>query len=81
MSKTAPETGEPAPDAATLLLRGPRVFLVPAEGRRVRKPGGAPLAEAGEAIDVDADWVFWARRASDGDVIVGEDPIETGDPK
>lgn len=65
-SKTVPFEAEPL----AVLLRGPLVGLAPAQDRRVRKPGGSVLPEAGELVDVDADWAYWARRFSDGDVIV-----------
>lgn len=60
------DTPEPLP----LIMRGPIVCLAPAFERRVRKPDGSVLADAGEPVNIDADWTFWARRFSDGDVII-----------
>lgn len=40
--------------------------LRPAEGAKVRHPGGRPLADAGEPVPMNA---YWSRRLSAGDVV------------
>lgn len=41
------------------------LYLKPAAGRRVRKPDGALLREAGERVERSS---YWLRRLGDGDV-------------
>jgi hypothetical protein len=48
-----------------------RVFAIPAEGMRVRKPDGSVLNPAGEPVERDS---FWLRRQRDGDVTLSALP-------
>jgi hypothetical protein len=47
------------------------IDLRPVSGRRVRKPDGDLLAEAGETVTEDS---FWRRRLRDGDVVAISPP-------
>lgn len=64
--------------AAVTVIQGPVLFLKPAKDRRVRKPSGELLDDAGENVAVEADWPFWLRRLADEDVTAAE-PIFAGD--
>ena len=50
-------------------------LIKPAPGRRVRKPDGSLLAEAGEVQAVDT---YWTRRLAEGDVVEIEQPKARG---
>lgn len=55
-----------------------RIYIQPAvddgQARKVRKPVGGHLAEAGEWVNPES---YWLRRISDGDVVEAKAPTGT----
>lgn len=51
------------------------LFVRPAEGRRVRKPGGELLALEGETVEAST---YWTRRLADEDVT--DQPLKAKKP-
>ncbi len=58
--------------------QGDRPCLRPAADRRVRKPDGALLPDAGELVAMTA---YWARRIADGDVESADEDVEQVEKK
>lgn len=50
-----------------------QIYLKPAEGRRVRKPDGSLLSDAGELVD---NTPYWIRRVNAGDVVEAKAPAK-----
>ncbi len=48
-----------------------KILVKPAPGRRVRRPDGRVLEEAGAAVERTP---YWLRRAAAGDVTIGKAP-------
>ncbi len=50
-----------------------RIFVKPAEDRKVRKPTGPTLAAQGEWVNRDS---YWDRRILDGDAVIDPNAVE-----
>jgi len=58
---------------------GEKVFIIPKEGKRLRKESGQPLHEDGEFVTITP---YYVRLYEDGDIEVGEkEPPEEAEPK